>query len=298
MTRVVPERPPHQEKVLGLGYLFLTSFLWGVNWPVTKFLITELPPLSARAVAGVIGAALTLAIAAAQGATLVPPRGQWRRLLISAGLNFTAWMGLTTLSLLWLRASETAIVAYTLPIWAALLARPLLGERLTPTRCLGMLLGLSGVIFLLVAGPRDATWTKLPGIGLALAGSVLFALGAVLSKRTPLVMPPATAVAWQMGLGTLPLLAAMLVERPRFGALDALGWVALAGSGTLALGIGYITWFAALRLLPASVVATGSLLVPVVGVMTAAAMLGEPLGLRECGALGLVLSGIAIASRR
>ena len=32
----------------GAGYLLLTSFLWGTNWPVMKFLFSELPPVSAR----------------------------------------------------------------------------------------------------------------------------------------------------------------------------------------------------------------------------------------------------------
>jgi drug/metabolite transporter (DMT)-like permease len=154
------------------------------------------------------------------------------------------------------------------------------------------------VSLLVLVEPQGGGWTKLPGIALALTGSVLFGLGAVLSKRRPLVMPPIVAVAWQIGLGTVPLLLGMLLERPYLAAVDAAGWVGLAASGALALGVGYVTWFAALQRLPASVVATGSLLVPVVGVLTSAATLGEPLGLRECTALALALSGVAIASRQ
>lgn len=282
----------------GLSYLFVTSFLWGVNWPIMKFLVSELPPLSARAIAGTIGAAVTLGVAAVHRENVMPPAGQFPRLLTAAGLNFTAWMGFTTVSLLWLYASETVIVSYTLPIWTALLARLLIGERLTLKRCLGMVLGLSGVALLLLTQPQDRIWAKLPGVALALTGSVLFGLGAVLSKQTPLRMPPFAAVGWQIGLGTLPLLLAMLIERPALAAVDAKGWLALAVSGILALGVGYVTWFAALERLPASLVATGSLLVPVVGVLTSTLTLGEPLGLRECSALALALAGIVIASRQ
>jgi hypothetical protein len=53
----------------------------------------------------------------------------------------------------------------------------------------------------------------------------------------------------------------------------------------LANGFGYITWFAALRRLPASLVSIGSLLlVPAVGMLASAAML-EPLGWREGGGI-------------
>jgi probable blue pigment (indigoidine) exporter len=281
----------------GIGYLLLTSFLWGVNWPLMKFLVSELPPLSARAIAGVIAAAVTFAVAAIRGETLIPPTNQWQRLLTAAALNYTAWMALTTVSLIWLYASETVIISYTLPIWTALLARPLLGERLTFASGFGMTVGLSGVILLVLVQPAGGGWTKLLGAAFALSGSALFGLGAVLSKRAPLLMPPVAAVSWQIGLGTIPLLLAMFVERPSLTAIDVRGWLGLTASGVVALGVGYVAWFAALQRLPASLATIGSLLVPVVGVLGSAFALGEPLGLRECSALALTLGGIVIASR-
>jgi probable blue pigment (indigoidine) exporter len=282
----------------GIVCLLITSLLWGVNWPILKFLLSELPPLSARVIMGIIGASVMFAVAFVRGETLRPPAGELPRLVTAALLNFTAWMGFTTLSLIWLNASETVIISYTLPIWTALLARPLLGERLSLERWLGMLLGLSGVAVLVFVQPENQIWTKLPGVALALIASVLFGVGAILSKRRPLRMPPVTAVAWQLGLGTAPLILGMLFERPSLAAVDARGWFAFATSGVFVLGLGYITWFAALKRLPASFVTIGSLLVPVVGVLTSAATLGEPLGWRECGALALALAGIVIATRR
>ena len=282
----------------GISYLLLASVVWGINWSLVKFLLSELPPLSARAIAGVIGAAVTFAFAAARGEALMPPINGWQRLLIAAGLNYTAWAALTAVALIWLYASETVIIAYTLPIWTALMARPLLGERLTFARVFGMALGLSGVILLVFVQPKGGGWTTLLGAAFALSGSVLFGLGAVLSKMRPLLMPPIAAVAWQIALGTVPLLLGMFFEQPSFAAIDVRGWLALTASGVLALGVGYVSWFAALQRLPASVVTTGSLLVPVIGVATSAIFLREPLGLRECSALVLTLSGVVVASRR
>src|SRR5215831_11149654 len=179
----------------GISCLLLASVVWGLNWPLIKFLLSELPPLSARAIAGVIGAAVTIGFAAMRGETLTPPANGLPRLLIAAALNYTAWTALTALSLIWLHASETVIIAYTLPIWTALLARPLLGERITPGRGFGMALGHAGVILLVLVQPEGGCgWTTLLGAALALSGSVLFGLGAVLSKLTPIRMPPAAAV--------------------------------------------------------------------------------------------------------
>ena len=281
----------------GISYLLVASIVWGINWSLIKFLLSELPPLSARAIAGVIGAAVTIGFATMRGETLIPPINRLPRLLIAAALNYTAWVALTAVSLIWLRASEAVIISYTLPIWTALLARPLLGERLTFARAVGMALGLSGVILLVLVQPEGGGWTRLLGAALALSASMLFGLGAVLSKLTPLLMPPVAAVGWQIGLGTVPLLLGMSIERPSLAAIDVRGWLALTASGALALGVGYIAWFGALQRLPASVVTIGSLLVPMIGVSTSGILLGEPLGLRECSALALTLSGVVIASK-
>ena len=45
----------------GLMFLAITSVGWGFNWPVTKFLLSELPPLTLRGTTGVIGATLLAA---------------------------------------------------------------------------------------------------------------------------------------------------------------------------------------------------------------------------------------------
>jgi probable blue pigment (indigoidine) exporter len=75
--------------------------------------------------------ALLAAVAAAQGDALWPRPGVWGRLAVAAVLNVTSWSGLAPLSLFWLDASEAAIIAYTMPVWATVLAWPVLGERPT-----------------------------------------------------------------------------------------------------------------------------------------------------------------------
>ena len=47
-------------------FLAITSVGWGFNWPVTKYLLSELPPLTLRGTTGVIGAALLAVLALAR----------------------------------------------------------------------------------------------------------------------------------------------------------------------------------------------------------------------------------------
>jgi probable blue pigment (indigoidine) exporter len=62
--------------------------------------------------------------------------------------------------------------------------------------------------------------------------------------------------------------------------------------------LAYVTWFRALRLLPAATAATGVLISPVVGVIASALLLGDPLGPRQVAALGLTLTGVGLAALR
>lgn len=282
----------------GLLLLVLAVAGWGSNWPPMKLLLQELPVLSARAWPGLAGALALAAIVRLSGESLAVPRGLWPRLWLAALLNVSAWMGLATFALLWLDASEACLVCYTMPVWAALLAWPVLGEALTPRRVLALLLGLGGLA-VVVAGQGVAIGlAKLPGVGFALAAALLFALGTVLTKRRPLPLPPRAAVAWQALLGMLPIVvAAPLLDRPDFLALSARSWAFLAYMAFVPLCLCYLAWFAALRRLPAGIAATGTLIAPVVGVAGSALALGEPFGWREAAALGLTLGGVALAAR-
>src|SRR4051795_10513791 len=71
----------------GLMFLAITSLGWGFNWPVTKYLLSELPPLTLRGSTGVIGAALLAILALMRGQSLYVAPEQWPRLIAAAVLN-------------------------------------------------------------------------------------------------------------------------------------------------------------------------------------------------------------------
>jgi drug/metabolite transporter (DMT)-like permease len=252
----------------------------------------------ARGTAGIVAGLSLVLLALVRGDSLAVPRSQWWRLVRSASLNVTAWMGLTTLSLVWLNAGEAATIAYTMPVWAALLAWLVLREPLALTRCVSLVLGVGGVVILLGGHFLSRDSARLPGVVIALSAAVLFALGTVLSRRAPLNMAPIPMTAWQVGLGGIPLLVASLfLERPVLNDIPWMGWAALLYTTTVSLGACYITWFAALRRLQAGTAAIGTLLTPIVGVLASALALAEPLSVPQISALALVLGGVVLAVR-
>ena len=283
---------------LGLALLAVAVIGWGSNWPPLKYLLGLLPPMAARAWPGLAAALLLMTVVAASGVSLRVPLRVWPRLVLIALLNITSWMVLASLSLGWLSASEGTIVAYTMPVWTALLAWPVLGERPSLPRLLGLVLSFGGVVLLIGSRGLDIGLAKLPGVAIGLSGCMLFALGTVITKRWPIALPPAAGVAWQVLIGMLPVVVvALILPQPDWSAVPQGAWVAMAYMALLPLSLCYLAWFEALRRLPASVATQGSLLAPVTAVLGAALFLGEPLGWREVAALGLVLGGVVLAVR-
>lgn len=262
-----------------------------------KYLLREWPPLFARGTAGLTAALVIACIAASLGQSLAVSRAQYGRLLVSAFINVFAWMGFSTLSMRWLHAGQAALLVYTMPVWATLLAWPFLGKRPGVASLCGLALCITGVGLLFGGHDMALGIDKLPGVLFALGAAVLFALGTVVVP--PVALSPLPTVAWQLFLGCAPMLAyGLLVEKPDFAAISPAGIGIMTYMTIVPMGVCYMTWFAALRRLPPATASVATLLTPVIGVCAAALALGEPLGVKEFSAMGLTLAGIALAMRR
>jgi drug/metabolite transporter (DMT)-like permease len=278
----------------GFLLLAITTTGWAANWVAIKILLREWPPLFSRGVSGVVAAILMAGVAMALRESLKVPRGAVVPLLFAAFTNVFAWMGFGTMSMKYLAVSEGTLLIYTMPIWATLFAWPVLGKRPALRDGAALLLGISGLVVLLSAHGIALGMDKSIGIALALGSAILFAFGSVMTK-SPLPIAPTALVAWQVGLGCLPMiLLGLLFEHPDVGAISGSGLSVLIYMALGPMGACYLAWFAALRRLPAATAAIGTRSVPIIGVTAAAVVLGEPLGIREVLAMALTLAGVAI----
>jgi probable blue pigment (indigoidine) exporter len=282
----------------GIALVLFTACTWGLTWPQSKYLLTMLPPFSMRGACGVAGFSFAFLVALIRRERIWPPRDQWPRLILFSMLNYGAFIVLTTQSLVWLKASEAVVITYTLPVWASLLAWPMLGERPTVLKLLALVLAMAGVALLVGVDLSGATWAKLPAAGMSLAAAILFGLGTVLAKKHPLQLPPTASVAWQAMLGMVLVGSLAAFEHPDWGDVSIGGWVSIAYISTIPLTVAYLAWFRALRMVPASTAATTVLVSPLVGVVGSGVLLGETFGPRQIVALAMTLTGVALAAWR
>jgi probable blue pigment (indigoidine) exporter len=285
------------ERTEGIALVLFTACSWGLTWPQSKFLLTMLPPFSMRSLCGVLGVGFAFLVAAVRRERMWPPADQWPRLFVFSMLNYGLFIVLTTQSLVWLKASEAVVIVYTLPIWASLLAWPMLGERPTIAKVVALVLALGGVALLVGADPVSASAHELPGVAMGFAAAVLFGLGTVMAKKQPIRMPPASSVAWQAMLGIALVMVLAAFERPDFGRVTAGGWISIGYISTIPMTVAYLAWFRGLRMVPATTASTAVLLSPMVGVIGSGILLGEVFGPRQVIALVMTLTGVALAAR-
>jgi drug/metabolite transporter (DMT)-like permease len=282
----------------GLALLAITCTGWALNWAFIKLLLREWPPLFSRGVSGVAAGIILAIVASARGESLKVPRRAWAALVFAAFTNVFAWMGFGTAAMVDLSISEGTLLVYTMPIWAMLFAWPMLGTRPHAREFIALALGIAGIAALFAGKAFTLGPGKLTGIALALAAAILFAFGSV-RTRTALPIAPVAQVAWQVALGCLPMIFfGLLVEQPDITKRSSIGGAVLIYMTLGPMGLCYLTWFAALQRLPAATAALGTLTVPVMGVIAAAVVLGEPLGAREVVAAALTLGGVALAIKR
>ena len=258
--------------------LVLLGVVWGLNWPAVKVSLGAVSPWTLRTVGLGVAAATLFALALAGGRSwraLHIPAGRDRlHVLLTALLNIAAFNILLTFAQLGTATSRVAIITYSMPLWATLMACVVLRERLDAMRCAGLALGAAGLAVLIA--PLAAGGLP-PGILYALAAALTWAAGTVYMKWARIAAPPLAIAAWQLLIGALAALAGLLwfEGMPHPGPLHAAVLCALGYHIFFGMALGYILWFRIIAQLPAGTAALGTLLVPVVGVAAAVLLLGE-----------------------
>lgn len=273
--------------------LALLTIAWGLNWPMMKLALADLPVWSFRALCLLAGTIGLFSIARASGLTVRVPDGQWPRLLVTAFFNITIWNVLIGYGLTLLPAGRSAILAYTMPLWTVALSVFVLHEKLTVRRIAGVALGMAGMV--LLVGTEFAVLRAAPvGALLVVGAAVSWAIGTVLMKRYPTQLPTTSFVAWQLGLGGLPVATgALLLDWGTWQPIGTPATIGLLYNMFVAFIFCHWAWFKIATSAPAGVAALSTMMIPVVGVFSGMLLLGEQPHWQEYAALLLVTLALA-----
>ena len=279
--------------IAGFVLLAGVTLFWGINWPTMKIVLGEIGPWWFRTICLAIGGGALLAISGLSGNRLRVPAGDIWPLLLCGVFNMVGWHLCSAYGLTLVPAGRASIIAFTMPVWAALFAIPVLSERISLPVFLGLGLGMAGLGVLI--GHDMAVLESAPiGSLIMLGAAVSWGIGTVLFKRFDWRTPVASIIGWQLLLASVPVgIGAVILETPPD--LSTLsGPAIIAFVYVLAFPMVFCQWayFKIVQMFPAVYAAIGVMAVPVIGVYSSLLLLGEPVSWREIIALVLVCSAI------
>jgi drug/metabolite transporter (DMT)-like permease len=276
--------------------LLATIVLWSYSWIVMKQVLAHAGPFDFAALRYLLGAAVLFAALLLSRQSLRPPP-----LLptILIGLCQTAaFQGLEQWALLDGGAGHVALLAYTMPFWAVLLAWLMLGERPTRRHWLGVALAAIGL--LCIIEPWRDIGSAVSTV-LAIAGGVAWAAGTVLSKRLMRrdSLPLLALTAWQMLAGGIALGIVALAVPQRAIEWDWAFIGGLAYSVVMASSLAWWLWSIVLQRMSTAVASLSSLGVPIMSVLLAWAILHErPSAMETLGIVFVLLGLVAVSGAR
>jgi len=281
----------------GAGLAIAYIFLWASAYVPSKVASIESQPLwflvARFTTAGLLLGGLALLL----GQRFPTSARGW---LVGSALGILAnalYLGLTYTALHHLSSGMGAIVASTNPLVLAAVAPALLGEALSLRKGAGLVLGFGGVLAIVVA--RSGTGGAAPAdVAVAFAGVCASVASTVLYKRWAVEEPLLPLSAIQLcaaGLVLVPV-AALSSGAPHEHATPEL--LASFGYLVIVLSIGAtLLWFWLLTHGEASRVSAYYYLTPAFGLVLAALLLHEPIGVRDLAGLAAIAAGIVLAQR-
>ena len=197
-------------------------------------------------------------------------------------------------------AANLALLSASAPIFMAALSHFCLGEHVDRRQIVGLLVAVSGVVFLILRGDinRLLTLTFSSGDLWMLLAAVMFASYSVIIRRRPAGMGQGVFLGAMLGCSTLSMVPLMLWEAattayhlPSARLMEILAFIAIAPSL-----IGYLLWNKAVERIGAPRAGVMYYTVPLFSSLEAAWLLNERVGTPQVVGGVLIIGGILFSS--
>lgn len=279
-------------KPIHVGALTLLAAIWGASFLFIREATHDFGPLALMFMRTFL-AFLVLTTIMAALRNLPDIRSRWKAFLIMGTLNAALPFTLIATAELTLTASMAAILNSTTPLWTALISALWLREKLTPTKILGLLLGVIGVSVLVGGSPLEFDGNYLIAVCAMLSAAFCYGLGTVYASRHVKGIPAVHASIGQLcGAAivlSIPAAVSIPSEVPSMTAILSL--LALVVFST---SFGYLLYFFLLQNVGPVNTASTIFLVPVFGTIWGIIFLHDPFNLGMLLGMALILLSVSL----
>lgn len=268
--------------------------LFGANAVAIKVSFQGFGVFAAAALRFAMAAAVIALWARATGRSFHVPRDRRVHLLVYS-LLFSVQLSLFYTGISLSQASRATLIVNSLPFMVLVFSHFFLpGDRITPRKVAGILLGFSGVAALTLDGNTMASEFR-TGDGLCLLATTIWAANTVFLKRFIGALKPFQVVLYSM-LVAVPvvLVASLLLDPAVFVDPAADSVLALLYQTLVTAAFGFIAWNTLLQRYGAVALHTYLFLIPPVGVVLAGWILKEPVNAHILASMALIATGILV----
>ncbi len=217
----------------------------------------------------------------------------WQRYLVLGLLNTAAPFSLFSFAALTLPGSYTAILNSLAPLWSAVLAALILGDKLTPRKLAGLALGIGGVAFITQAGPVPVNAATLTAIGACVVATVCYGLAGIYIKLKLQSAKPAAIAGGSQLLAAVVCAPALFTGPPT--AMYSTGVViSIAIVGLVCGSFAYLLYYRLVTLAGPVKALSVAFLIPVFGMLWGGLFLAETITTGMLAGCALVLGGLTL----
>lgn len=265
------------------GYvaLAITSIFWGTTWVASKIGVRDVPALQLAAIRQLIAGAILVSYFFFVKKQPWPNKRQWGMLVILSILMFVMANGLSTWSLKYIPTGFSALVGALYPLSVVVIERLFFGARaMAPITLLGLFLGIGGVALVfypnLMGEHPPGFWG---GMALSISAMLAWSAGTMIIARKSNGLNPYYGLGWQMLISSAILYVGVMItgqEIPLQQFTSTAWWTItyLVAAGSL---LSFAAFVYSMKHLPAAISSLYAYLNPLVAMVTAYWLLGEPL---------------------
>ena len=275
--------------------LIALSAIWGASFIFIRVLAPALGPVLTVTTRVLIAGAVLIAYCRVIGLDAELSR-YWRQYVVIGIANSTVPFMLYAFAALYLPASYSVILNAMTPLFTALLAVPLLGERLTAAKVAGLFAGVAGVALVSGAGPVVPDLWFAVAVAACLGATLCYAGSSIYMKKHAAGARPLAIAGWSQIFAGLALVPFVPFASPP-GAITPIIVANVLALAVVCSSAAYALYYRLIADIGPTRALTMAFLMPVFGMLWGALFLGETITLPMIAGCALVIGGATTVLR-
>jgi drug/metabolite transporter (DMT)-like permease len=279
--------------------LILLACMWGPSFLLIKIAVVQASPLAVATFRILTGSLILIVILKLRGTPISMNRDLAKKFMISGFFNMSLPYILIASGEQYIESALAGILNGLTPFFALLfVAAGNRGEKLGTKKIIGVVLGFAGLCVLLFPHFRDRNIDSLTGVLLVTIAAACYGWATVYTKKNLVGLPPLVAPAFQLFMGGILLIPALLLfgEPARIAETHASFWLAIGCLSVFGTAMAYFLYFKIIENTEASFVTLVTYIVPIISIALGVLVLGEQITWSSMLGAIIILGSIKFAS--